>query len=200
MACCPRWTVSCPDPTGRATDIVLDHGLGAKLAMKHLYSLGHRKIAVINGQSFSSDTEPRWKATRKAAAKLGLKLDPRAVTALEGDAPTHEPGYLATRRLLCGGAGFTALYAFNDVSAIGAVRALKEAGLRVPEDVSVVGFDDVQSAGFQNPPLTTVRQPLHAMGRMAAERIVQVIDGHGEAVLPSLVVKPELMVRGSTGR
>ena len=198
----PTVTVSCPDPVGRASNIVLDHRRGAELAIEHLHGLGHRHIAVINGQSFSSDTKPRWEATRAALAALGLKLDARAVTSLRGDAPTHEPGYQATQRLLRGGAKFTALTAFNDVSAIGAVRALKEAGLRVPEDVSVVGFDDVQSAAFQNPALTTVRQPLQAMGILAAEEIVRVINRgnlHQDALIPSLVIAPELVVRDSTG-
>ncbi len=196
----PTVTVSCPDATGGARNIVLDHRRGAELALEHLYGLGHREIAVIKGQAFSSDTEPRWRAIAEAAERLGIRLDARAVTALEGDAPTHEPGYQATRRLLEGGVGFTALFAFNDVSAIGAVRALREAGLQVPEDVSVVGVDDVQSAAFQNPPLTTVRQPLYAMGMLAAEEIVRAIDGEGgDEAAQALVVEPELVVRGSTG-
>lgn len=210
----PTVTVSCPDPTGKAVDIVLDHRRGAELAIDHLYGLGHRRIAVINGQGFSSDTEPRWTATREAAGRAGVRLDPRAVVSLEGDAPTHEPGYRATRRLLDSGAAFTALLAFNDVSAIGAVRALREAGMRVPEDVSVVGFDDVQSAAFQNPALTTVRQPLASMGLKAAETIILAIRQAGEpqaedaapryaGVEPGrmqpVVMEPELVVRESTG-
>ena len=200
----PTVTVSCPDPTGTATDIVLDHQHGAEVALTHLYELGHRQIAVIKGQSFSSDTEPRWIAIEAAAQRLGLCLDAGAVTSLEGDAPTHEPGYLATRRLLEGRVPFTALFAFNDVSAIGAVRALREAGLRVPQDVSVVGFDDVQSAAFQNPALTTVRQPLHAMGLLAAEEIVREIARGSRGNTPAeeerqkLVVEPVLVVREST--
>ncbi len=193
----PTVTVSCPDPTGGATNIVLDHRRGAALALEHLHELGHRRIAVIKGQAFSSDTEPRWRAIAEAAERLGMMPEARAVTALEGDAPTHEPGYEATRRLLAGGARFSALFAFNDVSAIGAVRALREAGLGVPEDVSVVGVDDVQSAAFQNPPLTTVRQPLYAMGMLAAREIVRAIDGEGGEAT-ELVVEPELVVRGST--
>lgn len=196
----PTVTVSCPDRTSGTTDIVLDHRSGAVAAIKHLHELGHREIAVVKGQGFSSDTEPRWQAIVEAAEGLGLRLDPRAVVSLEGDAPTHEPGYQATRLLLAGGVAFTALFAFNDVSAIGAVRALREAGLRVPEDVSVVGFDDVQSAAFQNPALTTVRQPLHAMGRLAAEEVVRAIAGGGGLGEEPLVVQPELVVRESTGR
>ncbi len=196
----PTVTVSCPARTTGTTDIVLDHRCGAELAVEHLRGLGHVAIAVIKGQRFSSDTEPRWKAMEAAAREAGLGIDPRAVVALEGDAPTHEPGYQATRTLLQGGAEFTALLAFNDVSAIGAVRALREAGLRVPEDVSVVGFDDVQSAAFQNPALTTVRQPLHAMGLLAAEEVVRAIGNGGGRGTEPLVLKPELIVRESTGR
>ena len=193
----PTATVSCPERLGGTTDITLDQRLGARLAIEHLYQLGHRQIAVIRGQAFSSDTEPRWRAIEQAAQEFGLRLDPKLVTQLEGDAPTHEPGYLATQRLLSAGARFTALFAFNDVSAIGAVRALREAGLQVPAEVSVVGFDDVQSAAFQNPALTTVRQPLYAMGTLAAETIVKAITTPGWAVEP-LVVEPELIVREST--
>jgi DNA-binding LacI/PurR family transcriptional regulator len=195
----PTVTVSCPNPTGETTDIILDHPLGADLAMEHLHGLGHRNVAVIKGQRFSSDTEPRWLAIKHAAERLGILLNPANVTQLEGDAPTHEPGYLATKRLLASEYPFTAIFSFNDVSAIGAVRALREAGLQVPRDVSVVGFDDVQSAAFQNPSLTTVRQPLRSMGLLAAEQIVKAIED-GVSMGAPVVVAPELVVRESTSR
>jgi LacI family transcriptional regulator len=100
---------------------------------------------------------------------------------------------------LAGGESFTALFAFNDVSAIGAIRALREAGLRVPQDVSVVGFDDVQSAAFQNPGLTTVRQPLRTMGMLAAQTVLQQIGAPESTVhAQQVVVDPELVVREST--
>ncbi|MGI4829692.1 MAG: LacI family DNA-binding transcriptional regulator [Janthinobacterium lividum] len=194
----PTVTVSCPDQGSTTTDIVLDHQRGATLAMEHLHALGHSRIAVIKGQQLSSDTEPRWRAIAAAADLLGIPLNPDTTTQLEEDAPTHEPGYLATRRLLDHGVRFTALFAFNDVSAIGAIRALREAGLRVPQDVSVVGFDDVQSAAFQNPALTTVRQPLHAMGLRAAQEIVHLVT-NGERHQP-VVLEPELIVRESTAQ
>lgn len=195
----PTVTVSCPEGMAGTMDIVLDHQRGANLALEHLHALGHRRIAFIKGQHFSSDTEPRWRAIGQAAAKLGLVLDPRCIKSLEGDAPTHEPGYQATRRLLAEAPSFTALFAFNDVSAIGAIRALREAGLDVPRDVSVVGFDDVQSAAFQNPALTTVRQPLETMGLFAAERIVRAVaKGPGDSA--PLIVEPDFIVRESTGR
>jgi LacI family transcriptional regulator len=192
-------TVSCPVALEGVTNIVLNHERAAELAFEHLSGLGHRKIAVIRGQPFSSDTEPRWQAIRHAAAHVGITLDPKLMAQLEGDAPTHEPGYFATQRLLASNAEFTALFAFNDVSAIGAVRALREAGRRVPQDVSVVGFDDVQSAAFQNPSLTTVRQPLRTMGMLAGEAIVRHIAAPADHAPPKqIVVDPEFVVREST--
>lgn len=195
----PTITVSCPDEHEGITNIVLNHRRAAELAIDHLTGMGHREIAMIKGQSFSSDTDSRWQAIRHAAARAHLVLDPKLVAQLEGDAPGHEPGYFATQRLLASNTRFTALFAFNDVSAIGAVRALREAGLRVPQDVSVVGFDDVQSAAFQNPGLTTVRQPLRTMGMLAAEAVVQRITAPEEhPPAKQIVVDPELVVREST--
>ncbi len=198
----PTVTVSCPDEQEGVMNIVLNHNRAAELAVEHLAGLGHRQLAVIKGQEFSSDTEPRWQAIRRAATRFGLHLDKKLVAQLEGDAPTHEPGYYATRRLLAASTPFTALFTFNDISAIGAIRALREAGLRVPQDVSVVGVDDVQSAAFQNPALTTVRQPLSRMGVLAAEallrRIAQPSELSDHLAGKQLVVDPELIVRGST--
>jgi LacI family transcriptional regulator len=195
----PMITVSCPDEHEGITNIVLNHSRAAELALDHLTGLGHRSIAFIKGQSFSSDTEARWQAIRHAAARARLPLDPKLSAQLEGDVPGHEPGYFATQRLLASNTHFTALFAFNDVSAIGAVRALREAGLRVPQDVSVVGFDDVQSAAFQNPGLTTVRQPLRTMGMLAAEAVVRRITAPEEhPPAKQIVVDPELVVRDST--
>ena len=186
------------EPMG-VTQISLNHERAAELAMGHLVALGHRRIAFIKGQSFSSDTETRWEGIRLVAARMGLTIDPQLTAVLEGEDPTHQTGYEATQRLLSAGKRFTALFAFNDVSAIGAVRGLREAGLRVPEDVSVVGFDDVQSAAFQNPALTTVRQPLRQMGVLAAETVLgQIAEEAGMTAPRTMVVDPELVVRGST--
>ena len=164
------------------------------MAIDHLTGLGHRQIAMIKGQAFSSDTEPRWQAIQHIAQKANLKLNPDLVAQLEGDSPSHDPGYFAAQLLLASKTHFTALFAFNDVSAIGAIRAFREAGKRVPQDVSVVGFDDIQSAAYQNPGLTTVRQPLRTMGILAAEAILRQIASPTEH--PSsrqVVVDPELM-------
>jgi LacI family transcriptional regulator len=195
----PTVTVSCPDKHEGVTNIVLNHKRAAELAIGHLTGLGHRHIALIKGQAFSSDTEPRWQAIQHAAAKAKLKLNPGLVAQLEGDSPSHEPGYFAAQRLLASKAPFTAIFAFNDISAIGAIRAVREAGLRVPQDVSIVGFDDVLSAAFQNPALTTVRQPLRTMGILAAEAIIRQIASPGEhPASRQVIVDPEFIVRDST--
>ncbi len=197
----PAVTISCPDSHEAVTNIVLNHQRAADLAIAHLANLGHQQIAIIKGQTFSSDTKPRWKAVQAAAAAHGLCLDPRLVTQLEGDTPTHEPGYIAAQKLLASAVPFTALFAFNDISAIGAIRALREAGLRIPEDVSVIGFDDIQSAAFQNPALTTVRQPLRDMGTLAAEIITtRIRERQAAAPLATVQVDPELVVRESVAR
>jgi DNA-binding LacI/PurR family transcriptional regulator len=187
--------------TEGVTNIVLNHERAAFVALEHLASLGHKRIAFIKGQAFSSDTAVRWRAIRAGAQRLGVSIDTTLVTQLEGDDPSPDLGYHTTRRLLEGGREFTALFAFNDISAIGAIRALREAGRRVPEDVSVVGFDDIQSAGFQNPGLTTVKQPLRRMGELAAETILKRVEQRNGSGYPRTVsVDPELIVRGTTAR
>jgi len=194
----PAVTVSGHQRIRGVTNIVLDHDRAAELGLRHLLELGHRRIAFLQGQAFSSDSEVRWNAIRAAAGRLQLEIDDRLVLRLEGDSPSPQTGYCATRRLIGAGLGFSALWSFNDISAIGAVRALIESGRRVPEDVSVLGFDDVMSAGFHNPSLTTVRQPLARMGFVAAETLLDRI-AHPEADEPcEQSLEPELVVREST--
>ena len=142
----PVVTVSGHNEVKGVTNIVLDHAHAAQVALNHLSELGHRKIAFIKGQEFSSDTEVRWQAIREAAAALNLGVNAKLVIQLEGDSPSPELGYKVTKRLLANHESFTALFAFNDISAMGAVRAIRDAGMRVPEDISIVGFDDIQSA------------------------------------------------------
>ena len=181
------------------TNIILNHGCAARLALEHLQQLGHRKIAFIKGQEFSSDTEVRWQAVCRAARDLGLEIKQQLTGQLEGESSSPELGYEVTREILARNESFTALFAFNDISAIGAIRALREAGRRVPEDVSVVGFDDIQSAAFQNPGLTTVRQPLREMGMIAAETLLRRINAPKRTPYPkTITVEPELVVRAST--
>jgi DNA-binding LacI/PurR family transcriptional regulator len=141
----------------------------------------------------------RWSNIERVAEHLGLTINPRLVTQLEGDSPSPQLGYMATKMLLASGEAFSALFSFNDISAMGAIRALREAGLHVPEDVSVVGFDDIQSAAFQNPALTTVRQPLREMGRAAAEILLKRINRPGSELHDKHTVEPQLVIRETTG-
>jgi DNA-binding LacI/PurR family transcriptional regulator len=167
--------------------------------LRHLQQLGHERIAFIKGQEFSSDTEVRWKSITDAAARLKLRLYPKLTVQLEGELASPQLGYRVTKRLLEQKQEFTALFAFNDISAIGAIHALREAGHRVPGDVSVVGFDDIQSAAFQNPALTTVRQPLREMGVIAAETLLRRINAPAKSPFPkAITIEPELIVRAST--
>jgi LacI family transcriptional regulator len=198
----PVVSVSGHQRTVGVTNIVLDHERAARLALEHLASLGHTEIAVIRGQAFSSDSLVRYTAIRKAAARLRLRLDPKLVVQLDGDSPWPDLGRAATQRLVDTGRRFTALFAFNDISAIGAIGALRDAGRCVPQDVSVVGFDDILSAAYQNPGLTTVRQPLREMGEIAAATLVERIESGTPASRARRVIRvqPQLVVRGTTAR
>ena len=179
------------------TNIVLNHDHAAHVALEHLVQLGHERIAFIKGQPYSADSETRWKAIERAAASLGIAVHEELVIQLEIDTFSPYVGYPVVRRLLQKTRDFTALFAYNDLSAIGALRALRDSGLRVPEDVSVVGFDDINSAAFQIPSLTTVRQPLDKMGAIAGEVLLERIRGGKDPV--EIIIDPELVVRESTG-
>jgi DNA-binding LacI/PurR family transcriptional regulator len=195
----PVVTVSGRNEAPGVVNVVLDHELAARLALEHLARLGHHQIAFIKGQAFSSDTEIRWSAIQKAAAALGIDVSPKLTVQLEGDEATPHLGYKVTRALIKSKRPFTAVFAFNDISAIGAIRALRESGSRVPEDVSVVGFDDIQSAAYQNPALTTIRQPLRKMGSIAAETVLRNIRlNSGRPTTKQIMVVPELIVRDTT--
>jgi LacI family transcriptional regulator len=195
----PVVTVSGHDEIKGVTNVNLNHRHAAELGIAHLYDLGHRKIAVIKGQVFSSDTDIRWKTIAEAAQKRGIAISPKLCVQLEGDSPSPEIGYLAMKKILAGGEKFTALFSFNDISAIGAIRALEEAGLRVPADVSVLGFDDIYAAAFHNPALTTIRQPLFEMGSLAAQTLLDKLNNENQTEhQPVLSVEPTLIVRNST--
>lgn len=179
------------------TNVVLDQRRASELALRHLYQLGHRKIAFMRGGSHSSDADERWSCLMAVARDLNLTIDPRLCVQLELRVSTPELGFGPTNELIQRGANFTALVAYNDIAAIGAIRAFMNHGMHVPEDVSVVGFDDIQSAAFHNPSLTTIRQPLRQIGIVAARILLQRI--RGQASFPDVVpVHPELIIREST--
>jgi LacI family transcriptional regulator len=180
------------------TNIVLDHKRAARLALEHLRELGHEEIAFIRGQTMSSDSVARWNAICEVARELDIRIRPELTIQLEGTDSTPGIGYPFAKQLLARKHPFTALFAYNDISAIGSLWAFREAGLRVPEDISIVGFDDIPGAAYANPGLTTVRQPLVKMGQIAAQTVVDLIEGHGEYV-PEIAIEPDFVIRQSTG-
>jgi DNA-binding LacI/PurR family transcriptional regulator len=180
------------------TNIVLDHEHAALIALEHLSELGHKRIAFMKGNPVSSDSEDRWKAICKIAKRLRIEMDPELIVQIELDDPSPQLGYPYGKELLGRTKSFTALFAYNDISAIGAIRAFQEAGLRIPQDVTVVGFDDIQSAAFNSPSLTTVRQPLGKMGEIAAETLIARIES--ERKYPEeIAIEPVLVIRESSG-
>jgi DNA-binding LacI/PurR family transcriptional regulator len=185
-----------PAPSG-LSNVVLDHHRAAELALKHLYNLGHREIAFMRGQPYSSDSTIRWQSTLAVAAQLGLTVRPELTIQLDRDVSSPELGYPVVRKLLSQRRRFTALLSFNDMAAIGAMRALHDAGIRVPQDVSVIGFDDIKGAAFHTPSLTTIRQPLQDMGRLAAQTLLEQLR-NPSAPAREIPVKPQLIVREST--
>lgn len=181
------------------TNIALDHMHAARLVLKHLTGLGHQRIAFLRGQPFSSDSADRWRSIHEAAVELGISVQPELTVQLMEDDSSPNLGYHATRDLLSKKQKFTALFAYNDISAIGAVRAIRESGLAVPDDISVVGFDDIREASYYHPSLTTVRQPLRKMGEIAAETLINRIEGNRNYPR-EIAIEPELVVRESTSR
>ena len=188
------------DPPVKGTSLILDNHAGIRRALEHLVSLGHRKLAFLKGHKDSSDTEDRWAAVVEAARQLSLPIEPSLVVQLErlGTRPmAHvEEGVRCAKRLLPYHRDFTALVAFNDISAIGAINCFREAGYSVPNDFSVIGFDDVVEASITYPALTTVQQPLRKMGETAAREVIAAIDNGPKD--QQIIFKPKLIIRNST--
>jgi LacI family transcriptional regulator len=178
--------------------VVLDHHKAAVMALTYLRDLGHRKIAFMKGQDFNADTDARWGSIVEVARELGVKIDPRLLIKLDLDAWSPRVGYEPVLELLKTTRDFTAMFCFNDLAAIGAIRALHEVGMKVPEDVSVIGFDDITAAAYGIPSLTTVRQPLEEMGRLAAATLLRRIQNPEKTQAADLALDPTLVVREST--
>jgi DNA-binding LacI/PurR family transcriptional regulator len=204
----PVVAISAHSAVENVTNIILDHHAAVELAVKHLFELGHRKIAFMRGPRAIPDSEYRWAGILEVAREIGLKIDPAHVIRIDTagwsmKAGIHpmapEIGYKPMKALLEKSHDFTAIFCFNDISAIGAIRALKDAGCSVPGDVSVVGFDDIQSAAYYTPSLTTVRQPLMEMGRRGAEVLLDRIANREKEYPSEIVMAPDLIVRESTG-
>lgn len=179
------------------TNIALDHRRAAELSLRHLHQLGHRRIAFMRGRAASSDSADRWKSLMAVAKELELEVPQELTMQVEGAVSTPELGFPIMHELLRRTQDFTAIVAFNDLAAIGAIRALREHGLSVPEHVSIVGFDDFEYAAYHSPSLTTIRQPLHKMGNMAARILLGHIRGQ-DGFENEVAIVPELVIREST--
>lgn len=181
------------------TNIILDHQHAAVLALNHLKDLRHERIAFMKGNPVSADAQDRWDAICQVAGQIGIKIDPELTVQIDTDDPTPMLGYPFAKQLLARQKPFTALFAYNDISAIGSIRAIQEQGLRVPQDISVMGFDDIPGAAFHTPSLTTVRQPLSRMGEVAAQSLLDRIEGNKDYPA-EIAIEPELVVRESTAQ
>jgi LacI family transcriptional regulator len=186
------------------SSVIVDNEAGARKAIEHLYELGHRQIAFIRGPKALEDSQLRWNAVRSFARSVKLNIDSKLVVEISSEADPNmvfDTSEKLTEELLKRCRPFTALMAYDDITALGAMRALAKLGIKVPEQCSVIGFDDVAPAAFSIPPLTTVRQPMETMGSAAADLVVQAIKAKMEKRELSLAhrkLAPELVVRQST--
>jgi LacI family transcriptional regulator len=180
--------------TRSALGFKMDNEYGAYLAVHHLIELGHRNIAFISGPANNIDAAERLAGYTRALAEAQIPLDDNLI--VEGN--YHEAsGMLAMNRLFDTGQQFTAVFAANDLSAYGARLALYRKGIRVPDDISLVGFDDLPGSSYTTPPLTTIRQPLYDIGRIATHALLRIINGEDTRTeVPPL----ELIVRETTRR
>lgn len=189
---------------GSVSSVMVDNERGGRMALEHLFALGHRKIAVIRGPKAVGDSALRWKGIRSFAQSVGLTLDPQLVIDqpdLTDPTEGFDSAQKLTEELLARKPNFTALLAYDDVTALGAMSMLARQGIKVPEQCSVIGFDDVVPAAFANPPLTTIRQPMHVMGATAATTIAEAITALEEKrdfIAVHRRLSPELVVRQST--
>jgi LacI family transcriptional regulator len=173
--------------------VVGDNAAGTALVVDHLVGLGHRRVALVNGDAGLETARAREAGADAALARHGLQLVARSSGAF-----TLESGDEQARALLAGAAAPTAVVAANDLLAMGVLAAAAGAGLAVPGDLSVTGYDDIAYAAFTSPPLTTVRQPARAMGEEAVHLLLARLAGDGSPPRRA-VVEPELRPRSSTG-
>lgn len=179
--------------TGTALpSVTYDFRLGTRLIIDHLVELGHKHVAEISGPLDQLNALARHEEWKASLLGYGLKPGPSVNTQYG-----MQYGYDAAYELLKSGKIFTAIFAGNDDLALGAIRALTEAGMDIPNDISIVGFDDAQHAPFLTPPLTTIRLDFRALGKIAAKYLIELIEDP-DADTYQRVLPPELIVRNST--
>ncbi len=174
--------------------VVNDNYYGAFLATDHLLKLGHTRIAHIAGLDSQSSAGERIRGYQDALAEAGIPFDPRLLRTSDN---TVESGYYLAKDLLQSVKDISAMFTYNDLLALGAFRAIREAQLKVPTDISLVGYDDIALAEFFEVPLTTVHQPMLEIGRKATEILLDKIRRNEEAS-QQVVLKPRLTIRSST--
>ena len=200
----PAATIGWELPGDTISSVMVDNEAGGRLAIEHLYQLGHRKIAFIRGPKMLIDSAPRWRGIQKFCHSVGMELEPALISQLPDSFDANsgfEGGYRITEELLQKKKKFTALMAFDDLTALGAIRALTKAGVKVPENCSVAGFDDVALSALSAPSLTTVRQPLEAMGNLAVNIVMEGVNAGLEKrdwTISHQKTNPELVIRDST--
>jgi LacI family transcriptional regulator len=175
--------------------IAIDELAGGRMATQHLLDLGHRQIAMLKHAPTSALSSQRLVGYRQALEAAGISFDPTLVLECEGN---HRGGELAMRELLKLQRPPTAVFAHNDVLAIGAYHAIRELGLSIPEDISVVGYDDITSAAYLAPPLTTVHSPKAEMGTLAGQTLLRLIAQSASASSGTITLPVRLVMRGST--
>jgi DNA-binding LacI/PurR family transcriptional regulator len=190
---CPAMIVDNQSDLHKLDYVCCDYRSGAEQVMNYLLQLGHRRIGLITAGQHSKTARGVRDVYAAKLAEAGIAADPALVA--DGEF-TEEGGATAAGKLLAADRTITALFAGNDKMAIGAMHHLTQSGLRVPGDVSVVGFDDLRHAAFVNPTLSTIHLPLYEVGAMAMERLVERIHGRAEAVKDKL--STHLVVRNST--
>jgi DNA-binding LacI/PurR family transcriptional regulator len=196
----PAVVIGSEPATEHYASVVVDNIAGTWASVEHLYELGHRDIAVIKGPKSMSDSAPRWNGIRECARAKDVRIDRSLVVEIKGNNSSYEEGYKLTERLLAVGKRFSGLVAFDDLTAFAAIGALSNAGRRVPEDCSVIGFDDIPGAAFYNPPLTTVHSHLEKQGIIGAEMMRKLLSAETRQPLEKMhqKVEPELTIRKST--
>lgn len=182
-------------PGEQLTVVDVDNVDGGLQATRHLVDGGHRRIAMITGPADWKSVKDRSTGYRLALKQVGISFDPSYVE--EGDW-SYESGYEAMRRLLLKAPGLTALFAQNDCMAIGAMRALRQAGRPVPRAVAVVGFDDIPAAAYCHAPLTTMRQPMQEVGRVATQLLIDLVN-NPTVERKEVLLKAELVRRETCG-
>lgn len=191
----PAVLINTRDDSGLFSSLTVDNFGGATAMMRHLAGLGHQRIAHITGPAGNFESQERLRGFRTAGAKLRL---PGKELVIAGDF-NEESGYVAGKQVLAMRERPDAIFAANDMMAIGCAFALTEAGVAVPTDIAVTGFDDIPLARFVTPPLTTVRIDIADLGRRALERVASTVSAPKTAPTSTETLKPELIVRVSCG-